>query len=221
MIFYSNTDVNLMSVIEKGLVIDSNVDINTYSSIEHDDLNIITSIVLHRTASSSADGTLNAYKNGQTTGAHFLIDKSGQIIQTANLNKTCWHVGILLPRCQAEKSCSKKDLKTINSLLHEKGLSFSRRAKNLSRYEAQKSYPSRFPSNSDYIGIEVVGLFLKNKDIFEDPSQNQITSLKWLVNTLTDEYSLNIRKDIYAHGVIARKEASEGAQLLKHLISGS
>ena len=103
-------------------------------------------------------------------------------------------------------------------MLHEQGLSFSRRAKNLSRYEAKKSYPNRYPSNSDSIGIEVVGLFLKKIGAFETPSPEQISSLKWLVKILSDEYSLDIRKDIYAHGSIARKEVSEGAQLLQNLI---
>ena len=97
-----------MSSIDEGFIIDQKVKVSSFSSIEHDDLSSVTSIVLHRTASSNIDGTLNAYKSGQTTGAHFLIGKSGEIIQTASLKKTCWHVGILLPKCKSEKSCSEK-----------------------------------------------------------------------------------------------------------------
>lgn len=45
----------------------------------------------------------------------------------------------------------------------------------------------------------------------------QLTSLERLVDVLVKEYNLNLRNDVYAHGAIARKEASEGAQLLQYL----
>src|SRR5256885_15991297 len=77
----------------------------------------------------SAASVLNAYKSGQKTGAHFLIEKDGKIYQTASLEKICWHVGILQPRCVNESTCDPTELKNINALLHQKGLSFSKRAK--------------------------------------------------------------------------------------------
>ena len=180
----------------------------------------ISSIVLHRTDSSTANGTLNAYDNGKTSGAHYLIGKSGQIYQTARMNKTCWHVGILLSRCKMGKTCDPKDLKTITALIHEEGLNFGRRARNLSRHENIKKYPLRYPSNSDSIGIEVVGKFWTSEKSFDKPTFPQFKSLKWLVEILAAECSLNIRNDVYAHGAIARKQVSEGALLLQFLISG-
>ena len=53
-----------MSSIDEVFIIDQKVKVSSFSSIEHDDLNSVTSIVLHRTASSNIDGTLNAYKSG-------------------------------------------------------------------------------------------------------------------------------------------------------------
>ena len=53
-----------MSSIDEGFIIDQKVKVSSFSSIEHDDLSSVTSIVLHRTASSNIDGTLNAYKSG-------------------------------------------------------------------------------------------------------------------------------------------------------------
>lgn len=209
-----------MAKIEKGIVVDKKVEQKRYSSIEHDSIRKISSIVLHRTDSTSANGTLSAYANGQKTGAHFLIDKSGHIYQTASMLKACWHVGVLLPRCQIENSCDPKELKTITALIHEEGLNFGRRAKNLSRYEVSKKYPLRYPSNSDSIGIEVVGKFWPSEKSFEKPTLEQFRSLKWLVEIIAAEYSLNIRNDVYAHGAIARKEITEGAQLLRYILSG-
>lgn len=209
-----------MTKIKDGVIVDKAVEIKTYTSIEHGDLSKVTSIVLHRTDSSSANSTLAAYAKGQKTGAHFLIEKNGYIYQTANMKKICWHVGILRPRCQIEKECNPKELKTITALIYEKGLSFGRRARNLSRHEASKKYPLRYPANSDSIGIEVVGRFSSIKKTFDKPTPQQLKSLKWLVEIVSREYQFDIKDNVYAHGAIARKEESEGAQLLQYLFSG-
>ena len=47
-----------------------------------------------------------------------------------------------------------------------------------------------------------------------------LKSLKWLVEIIAKEYKINIKTNVYAHGAIARKEVSEGAQLLQFLFSG-
>jgi len=209
-----------MAKIADGTIVDKKVEIKIYPSLEHGALNKVTSIVLHRTDSSTAAGTLNAYAKGRKLGAHFLIDKDGHIYRTANLKKSCQHVGILLPRCQIEKNCDPKELKTITALIHEKGLGFSNRAENLSRHEAAKKYPLRYPSNADSIGVEVVGMFLPAEKRFEKPTRQQFSALKWLVDVLVAEYGLNMQTAVYAHGAIARKEVSEGAQLLQYLLNG-
>ena len=210
-----------MAKVEDGKIIDKKIEIKTFSSIEHGKINGIQSIVLHRTDSSNANSTLSAYAGGKKTGAHFLIEKNGYIYQTASMNKICLHVGILLPRCQIEKGCDPKELKTITALIHEKGISFSQRAKNLSRHESNKKYPLRYPSNNDSIGIEVVGKFWPAQKSFDEPTSEQYKSLKWLVDVIIKEYKLNLRNDVYSHGAIARKEVSEGAQLLQYLLSGN
>lgn len=209
-----------MVKIVDGTIQDKTVEVKTYSSIEHGVIKKVTSLVLHRTDSSTAKSTLQAYANGKKEGAHFLIDKVGKIYQTAGMQKKCWHVGILFPRCQMESTCNPKELTTITSLIHEKGLSFGRRTRNVSRHEVKKSYPLRYPSNNDSIGIEVVGKFWSDKNAFDKPTQQQLKSLKWLVDVILKEYKLNLKNDVYAHGAIARKEASEGAQLLQYLFSG-
>lgn len=209
-----------MAKIEDGKIVDKKVEIRTYPSIEHGTIGAVASIVLHRTDSTTADGTLRAYAGGKKSGAHFLIDKSGHVYQTASLNKACWHVGILLPRCQIEKNCNPKELKTITALIHEEGIGFGRRARNLSRHENRKKYPLRYPANSDSIGIEVVGKFLPSEKSFEKPTLQQFQSVKWLVGVLAREYKLDIHTNVYAHGAIARKQASEGAQLLQYLFTG-
>jgi len=85
----------------------------------------------------------------------------------------------------------------------------------------QEKYPLRYPSNSDSIGIEVVGKFWASKKSFDKPTQQQFKSLKWLVEIIAKEYKLNIKTNVYAHGAIARKEVSEGAQILQYLLLGA
>jgi len=209
-----------MITITNGIIIDSRITAKVSSSIEHGNINKVKSIVLHRTAGSSATSSLNGYASGQKTGAHFLIAKDGTIYQTASLDQLCWHVGTLYARCSVEKSCDPKELKTINSLLHQKGFKFSDRVKNVSQHETRKAYPIRYPANSDSLGIEVVGRYNKTTSMFETPTDKQFESIKWLVETLLKEYSLDLNKDVYAHGVIARKMEVEGIQLLQYLRIG-
>ena len=209
-----------MATVTNGIIVDKRITAKRYNSIEHGNINSVTSIVLHRTAGSSATSSLNGYAAGQKTGAHFLIANDGTIYQTASLEKLCWHVGILYSRCADEKSCDPKELKTVNSLLHQKGFSFSKRVKNVSRHELGKTYPLRYPSNNDSLGIEVVGRFNKATNTFERPTNGQFKSLKLLVDILLKEFSLTLNKDVYAHGVIARKKKAEGIQLLQYLKIG-
>lgn len=128
---------------------------------------------------------------------------------------------MLLPRCQIDSTCDPHELKTINALLHERGLKFSTRAKNVAAREARKPYPLRYPSNDDSLGVEVVGKFWPGQARYDAPNLSQLASVKWLVDTLVRAYKLNLRSDVYAHGAIARKEQAEGADLLQYLFSGA
>ena len=59
------------------------------------------------------------------------------------------------------------------------------------------------------------------KKSFDKSMMQQLKSVKWLVNALVEQFKLNVRNDVYSHGAIARKEVSEGAQLLQHVFSGA
>ena len=209
-----------MARVEDGKLIATDIEIDLYDGISHGVMQGVNAIVLHRTDSGNAESVLNAYKSGQQTGAHFLIAKDGRIIQTARIDRICWHVGILLPRCEATASCSPAEAKTLAALLYEKGVSFSQRARNVSRHETRKTYPARYPSNADSIGIEVVGRFQPGSEQFEAPTPHQTTATRRLVDLLTDHFGLSLKNDVYSHGRIARKQPSEGEQLLEALYAG-
>lgn len=188
-------------------------------NLEHGYLSKVNAIVIHRTAASTAKSTLNAWKT-KKSGAHFLIDKNGKIYQTAGLDKKCWHMGLVVAKCRLESSCTKKDGEVISNILHGKG-GWSEKFKNILLHERKKSYPDRYPMNSDSIGIELVGLYLGNKTSdkgpFEQLPEAQAASFLWLITKLLEKYQLSFSDDIYAHGEVARKKINEGSGALDWL----
>ena len=203
--------------VQNGLLLSKNVTNQTYNTIEHRNMQPVNAIVLHRTDSPTAESTLSSYHKGQKTGAHFLIDKKGKIYQTASITKTCWHVGKIRSKCIEENSCKQKESKEIKTLLFQKNLGYVKRISNVSKHEAAKNYPERYPKNSDSIGIEVVGLYNKQSNVFSSPTPQQKNALNWLVNALSQEHGLNKETDLFAHGTIAYKQVSEGKALLSSI----
>jgi len=181
------------TVLEDGSITDQRS-----SNLEHGNLTTVNGIVLHHTGASTAQSTLNAYKT-QSTGAHFLVDENGNIYQTADTGKITWHVGKIRSKCQAASSCSTSDLATIRSM------GFNPTA--LHNFEKQKSYPNRYPMNSDSIGIEIVGIV--NNGSYGSLNSAQRLSVRKLVYGLQKKYNLT-SSDVYRHGVISYKEPTEG-----------
>lgn len=122
--------------------------------IERGTLKKISGVIVHQTGSSNVNNTINGYSRdvintkGKTVppnGAHFLISKEGQVIQTASLNNQTQHVGNLRSKAIAEWACVQRQ--------QVKGTPEEINAK-----EMQKEIPDRYPSNSSSVGIEMVGL---------------------------------------------------------------
>lgn len=170
-------------------------------------------IILHRTQSPTAASTLETWKKSPY-GTHFLIDTDGTIYQCASLHKYTQHVG---------------DIKVKNLDINDKNYK-NKTYTQASNIEKTKSYPNRYPINSDSIGIEVVGSFLGNDKklskydkIFkyvqlsgewEKVTVAQKSSVKSLVEVLKAIFGLS-NDDIYKHGAISgHKQASEGDGIL-------
>ncbi|WP_261642093.1 N-acetylmuramoyl-L-alanine amidase [Erwinia mallotivora] len=180
-----------------------------FTTIERQDLNQINGIVVHQTSSPTADSTFNSYQESHATGAHFLIDKDGTIYQTASLYKVTWHVGQMKSRCYLEKKCPPGDLKIISALERS-----WRNYQKVSETERKKTFPSRFPANSDSIGIEIVGMAYnvdgKKDKVYESVNDRQNSSLKWLITELTETLHV-ARAEIYRHPEIARKNITKAS----------
>jgi len=196
-----------MSKIVGGKLVDKKVSQKIYKSLQKGNMTTINAIVVHQTGASTAQHTFNSYTSS-SNGAHFLIDKSGQIYQTAHTNQKTYHVGKVRSRCIETKSCSKAELSTANSIYLKKGLSYSVRVKNMHNHEKSKSYPNRYPTNNDSIGIEIVGNYIKRNGTYESVNLKQNLSLKWLVNELTTHLKLQ-NNDIYKHPEVSYKQPSE------------
>lgn len=199
----------MLFVDKNGLVDATRITVKRFRTIERGDMDKVNGIVVHQTYSKTADSTFNSYQNKDAAGAHFLIDKEGVIYQTASLYKITWHVGLMQSKCYLSKKCEETDLKTMTSLERT-----PRSYKKISDIEKEKSFPNRFPANTDSIGIEIVGMAYKvdghKEDVYEEVNDKQNSSLKWLVAELMETLSVS-RAEIYRHPEIARKNPTEAS----------
>lgn len=192
-----------------GKLIHAKVIDKVNSKIEKGVLGTVNAIVVHQTGAGTAQSSFSSYDEG-SNGAHFLIDTDGTIYQTARIDQKCWHVGNIRSRCNEMKSCNTDELKTVNSLLFKKGESYSARIKNVSKHEASKAYPDRYPMNDDSLGVEIVGAFDTKSQTYDTVNKDQNSSLAWLVDVLETKLALD-GDDIYQHGAIGYKQPSEGS----------
>lgn len=193
----------MLEMNDNGILKSSKIIVKQYSSIEHGSLNSVHAIVIHQTGASTAKSTFNSYITGKN-GAHFLIDKDGQIYQTASLKKRCYHVG---PRIRSK--CLTIDSNTCDSamLAKIKSMGWTNRINTINTYEREKNYPDRYPVNNDSIAIELVGKDVSAKK-YEAVTAQQNTSLQWLVGELYSLFNLS-RKDVYRHPEISYKNPGE------------
>lgn len=157
-------------------------------------------IILHRTNTDTSLQAVNGFLSG--VGTHFLIDTDGTIYQCASLYKYTQHVGKIRSKAKETGTWSEKEQQHIKSLGNNVQVLYD--------YEKTKSYPNRYPINSDSIGIEVVGKYKSNQ--WEVATQAQKDSIKNLVEILKEEYNLS-DDDVYEHDKISRKTDGEGANL--------
>lgn len=186
-----------------GVVDADRVKVKIFHTIERGIMDGLNGIAVHQTDSPTAQATFNSYQQKGSNGAHFLIDKDGTIYQTASLMRVTHHVGTLRSRCIETKKCAPIDLK--KALDAEKHGYTS-----LSRHEMQKSWPFRYPSNLDSIGVELVGV-AKGSDeqkVYEAVTDAQNASLKWLVSELISTFCIYVT-EVYRHPDLSYKRPSE------------
>jgi N-acetyl-anhydromuramyl-L-alanine amidase AmpD len=187
---------------------------NIIHNIERKPMDSVNGIVIHQTGGPTKESTFSSYKEKGANGAHFLIDEYGTIFQTASLKRVTNHVGRLRSRCFITMKCEATELKHVRQL--EKIKPAGEMAKKVHGHEIKKSFPDRYPSNADSIGIEIVGIADKNnrtKDnepIFQQVNEAQNSSLKWLIDELASTLKVPIQ-EIYRHPAIARKNPTEAS----------
>lgn len=172
--------------------------------LERGDMATVVGIIVHQTDSSTAASTLASYKVSPN-GAHFLIDKDGTIYQTVSVRKRVNHVGRLRARCIAEHSCKPKELKLINAM----------KPAVRNRHEMKKDPPARYPSNSDSIGIEIVGRATPPENgigdaVYEAVTPAQNASLSWLVREIASTLNVSM-KEVFRHPDVSQKTPSEAS----------
>ncbi|WP_034916302.1 peptidoglycan recognition family protein [Erwinia sp. 9145] len=196
----------MLYIDENGHVDAARIIVKIFKTIERGKLDKVNGIVVHQTDSPTARSTFNSYQNAGANGAHFLIDKDGTIYQTASLFRITWHVGKSQSRCFLTKKCDPAEFKKM-AVLEMDWKNFTK----ISRIEQEKTFPDRFPINSDSIGIEIVGKAGKGDNpVFEHVNSLQNDALQWLINELADTLQVPLN-EIYRHPEIARKNITEAS----------
>src|SRR5690625_6011320 len=81
-----------MSKLIKGKLQDKKVELKIFEGLHKGVMAKVNAIVVHQTGAPTAQHTFNSYKSA-SHGAHFLIDKTGKIYQTALTTQITHHVG--------------------------------------------------------------------------------------------------------------------------------
>jgi N-acetyl-anhydromuramyl-L-alanine amidase AmpD len=202
----------MLNIDTLGRVIHPQITLAIIPNIEHGPMRHISGIIIHQTDGPTAQSSLSTYKaSPKGAGAHFLIDKDGKIYQTASVYKVTWNVGkALKSRCLDEHQCAPAEEHNLKNMKWQARLAYG------AKEEKQKKYPNRYPTNQDSIGIELVGEALPreetnpDKKIFETVTNEQNSSLKWLVFELTVTLSIPMT-EIFRHPVVSYKNETEAA----------
>ncbi|VWB54317.1 N-acetylmuramoyl-L-alanine amidase [Burkholderia lata] len=198
----------MLSIDSSGMVVTPRVVRARKIQIERGAMQRVSGIVVHQTGGSTAASALNSYQNASATGAHFLIEKDGTIYQTASLKKQTWHVGRIKARCVAEMRCTPVELQQLRR--------FDPRGEN--QREMRKAVPDRYPSNTDSIGVELVGEALPlnepnpDRRIYVAAPDAQNDSLRWLIHALSITLHVPMT-EVFRHPVVSRKNRTEAARV--------
>lgn len=213
----------MLQIDPQGMVAASRVQPRRFTIIERSPMSSITGIVVHQTGSSNEESVFASYKLGGN-GAHFLIAKNGTLYQTASVNYRTNHVGPLKARCLVEHRCTAAAFKKSNTFPQNSAV------ERMNKIEMSKSVPIRYPSNTDSIGIEIVGIsslppgvkmpsglskvqqdaFMGEKAVYEPITTAQNNSLRWLVDELISTLQLNA-EEVHRHPDVSRKNATEAS----------
>lgn len=183
-----------------GWAVDPKITVARRPNLAHGRMTTVSGIIVHQTGAPTASSTLNSYLQDGANGAHFLIDKNGDIYQTGSVFWRQWHVGKLKPRCMLEKRCTPVEVKNFAHMTYAE----------INSYETQKAVPDRYPSNDDSIGIELVGAptgTAPNQG-YETVTAEQNASLAWLVKELTEKFGVPMT-EVFRHPAVSRKNEHE------------
>lgn len=214
----------MLSIDDQGMVIHARVRPKRHVQIERQPLIQVKGIIVHQTGSDRATSAFNSYSNANANGAHFLIDKDGTIYQTASLHKRTNHVGSLRARCLEEYTCRPADFGKSNQFPQTDVVA------RMHQIEMQKSVPGRYPSNTDSVGIEIVGkpmlppgktvpanatakqkeAYFNQNAVDESVTTAQNISPAWLVGELASTLTIPAQ-EVFRHPTVSRKNPTEAS----------
>ncbi|WP_256703207.1 peptidoglycan recognition protein family protein [Burkholderia ubonensis] len=122
----------VLFISKNGHVDAERITVKIFPAIERGAMDVVNGIVVHQTDSFTKDSVFGSYSEKGANGAHFLIDKNGEIYQTASLLKKTNHVGRMQSRCIVTSKCTPVELKTA--------IGMSKSPVALTRHEMKKHF---------------------------------------------------------------------------------
>lgn len=190
----------MLHIDKEGWVISSQVIVMRRPYLAHGVMLHIRGIIVHQTGARTAQSTLDSYLRTGANGAHFLIDKDGQVYQTGSLHWQQWHVGKLRSRCLVEHRCPAVEAANLGKM----------GVKAINHHEMAKQFPARYPSNKDSVGIELVGgtIGASADPPYEAVTKAQNESLKNLAAQLRQVFGVPVT-EIFRHPQASYKDPHE------------
>ncbi|BHI65245.1 hypothetical protein JNE112863_27180 [Escherichia coli] len=99
--------VSVVFIDHEGYIRNAGIIKHTVPELEEGRMPKINAIILHRTDSSTINGTLASFSKG--IGTHFIVEKDGNIYQAASLFVYTSHVEKIKSRCKEEKTWSSEE----------------------------------------------------------------------------------------------------------------
>ncbi len=211
----------MLTIDPQGMVIhNARIIARRSTGIERGRMEKVRGIVVHQTNTASESAVFNSYGSPQANGAHFLIAKGGTIYQTASLLARTNHVGRLRARCIAEQRCEPAEIALTSGTRYDA----------IHASEMGKEVPTRYPANTDSIGIEIVGLaippapdriprglseyrrklYITENSVYESVTGPQMLSLQYLIDEITQTLAIP-KTEIHRHPDVSHKNRTEAA----------
>lgn len=142
-------------------------------------------IIIHHTSGGSVPSTLNWWiHDKQRIGTHFIIDRDGRVINCIPLEYWAYHLGVSMTGNKIPREYKRKDKELNKSSISIELASWGGLTKKSDKYYSW--------SNQEVKNVDILDNKFRGYDYFEKYTEEQLRSLKKLIEQLSQDYQIPI-----------------------------